>query len=262
MREQVAEFLRYGELLYFLVWKNLKVRYAQAALGVAWSVLQPLLTAAIMALLLGRFARIPTDGQPPILFYFCAMVPWTFFANAVTATAASLVANQQLIQKVYFSRLCLPVASVLSAAVDLIVPMLILFAIMLFYGRLQLSAEMILALPALLLIAAAAATGIGAGLSALNLKYRDIQYVLPFAVQLLFFASPIVYSASRVPPGFRPFYFLNPMAVVIDGFRAVVLHTHALSWSETAIGAAGAFLLLAAGIGYFARAENRFADVA
>ena len=260
--DQISEFLRYRELLYFLVWKNLKVRYAQAVLGAAWSVLQPLLTALIMGVLLGRFARIPTDGVPPFLFYFSALVPWTFFANAVTTTASSLVSNQQLIKKVYFARLCLPIASVLSAMVDLLVPLILLLATMLVYGGHLPPLEIVIALPVLLLIAATAATGLGVGLSALNLQYRDIQVALPFVIQLLFFASPIVYSVSHVPERFRFLYFINPMASVIDGFRALVLQTHSFSWSATLIGAAASFILLVIGVAYFERTEIRFADVA
>jgi lipopolysaccharide transport system permease protein len=262
IQSQIAEFLRFRELLYFLVWKNLKVRYAQAALGVAWSLLQPILTALIMALLLGRYARVPTNGVPPFLFYFAALVPWTFFANAVTTAASSLVTHQQLIVKVYFPRLCLPVAAVLSALVDLIVPLVLLLSVALFYGRLDPSPEVLIVLPALLLIAAMAATGVGVGLAALNLQYRDVQHVLPFLIQILFFASPILYSASQLPTAWQRVYFLNPIAAVLDGFRGILFQTHPLSWGGIMTAAVAATLMLVAGILYFERIENRFADVA
>lgn len=262
LRSQATEFLRFRELLYFLVWKNLKVRYAQAILGVLWAILQPFLTALILGLLLGRFARVPTDGIPPFIFYLTALVPWTFFANGLTTAANSLVTNQQLIMKVYFPRLCLPIAGVLSAIVDLLVPLILLLAIMAVSWRLDVSIQAVLAIPVLLSIATIAVTGLGVGLAALNLRYRDVTHVLPFLIQTLFFASPIVYSASQVPSQWRTFYFLNPMASVIDGFRAILLGTHPFSWSSTAVGLVSAMLMLVIGVTYFERAEYRFADVA
>jgi lipopolysaccharide transport system permease protein len=262
LRSQVAEFLRFRELLYFLVWKNLKVRYAQAILGALWAILQPLLTALILGLLLGRLARVPTDGVPPFIFYLTALVPWTFFANGLTTAANSLVTNQQLIMKVYFPRLCLPIAGVLSAIVDLIVPLTLLLGIMAFTWRFDLSLQTLLAIPTLLAIAIIAATGLGVGLAALNLRYRDVTHVLPFLVQTLFFASPIVYSAAQMPAEWRIFYFINPMASVIDGFRAILLGSHPFSWGATAVGLASAILMFVIGVIYFERAEYRFADVA
>jgi lipopolysaccharide transport system permease protein len=258
---RLAELLSYRELLYFLVLRNLKVRYAQAVLGAAWSILQPVLTALLMGLLLGRFAKFSTDGVPPFLFYFAAMVPWTFFANAVTSATGSLVANQQLIRKVYFPRLSLPLAAVLSAMADLVVPMLLLLGTMVVDG-VPMSPGLLVALPVLLLISAVAATAIGIGFSAMNLRYRDVQVALPFLVQLGFFASPIIYPASRVPEAYRALYFLNPMAAVIDGFRAATLRTHALSWSDIAVSGTTALALLAVALVYFARSEPDFADLA
>ncbi len=262
LREQAAEVIRFRELLYFLVWKNLKVRYAQALLGALWAILQPLLTAVILGLLLGRFARIPTDGVPPFVFYLTALVPWTFFANALTTAAGSLVTNQPLIMKVYFPRICLPISGVLSAVVDLMVPLILLLIVMAYSSSGALTLQAALAIPLLLSIAAIAATGLGVGLAALNLRYRDVTHTLPFLVQILFFASPIVYSVSRLPAEWRTLYFLNPMASVIDGFRAILLGTHPFSWTESLIGLASALLLLAVGVVYFERDEHRFADVA
>ena len=262
LREQAAELIRFRELLYFLVWKNLKVRYAQALLGALWAILQPLLTAVILGLLLGRFARIPTDGVPPFVFYLTALVPWTFFANALTAAAGSLVTNQPLIMKVYFPRICLPLSGVLSAVVDLMVPLILLLIVMAYSSSGALTLQAAAAIPLLLLIAAIAATGLGVGLAALNLRYRDVAHTLPFLVQILFFASPIIYSVARLPTEWRTVYFLNPMASVIDGFRAILLGTHPFSWVESLIGLSSALLLLAIGIIYFERDEYRFADVA
>ncbi len=262
LREEVAELLRFRELLYFLVWKNLKVRYAQALLGALWAILQPLLTAVILGVLLGRFARIPTDGVPPFIFYLTALVPWTFFANALTTAAGSLVTNQPLIMKVYFPRICLPVSGVLSAVVDLMVPLILLLIVMAYSRSGGLTLQAAVAIPLLLMIAAIAATGLGVGLAALNLRYRDVTHILPFLVQIFFFASPIVYSVTRLPAEWRTFYFLNPMASVIDGFRAILLGTHPFSWTQSLIGLSSAVVLLAIGVIYFERDEHRFADVA
>jgi lipopolysaccharide transport system permease protein len=258
----VVEFTRFRELLYFLVWKNLKVRYAQAVLGAAWALIQPVLTALIIALLLGRVAHMPTEGAAPFVFYLTAMVPWTFFANAVTTAASSLVSNQSLVMKVYFPRLCLPVSGVLSALVDLAVPLVLLLAVTAYYGKLHISIELLVGLPVLLFTAIAAAAGLGAGLSALNLQYRDVNQILPFLIQTLFFASPIVYSATQLPTHWRVIYSLNPMAPVIDGFRAVLIQTHPFSWTTTGVGVASAMAILAIGVLYFERVQHRFADVA
>ena len=262
LREQATELIRFRELLYFLVWKNLKVRYAQAILGALWAILQPLLTAVILGLLLGRFARIPTDGVPPFIFYLTALVPWTFFANALSTAAGSLVSNQPLIMKVYFPRICLPLSGVMSAIVDLMVPLILLLAIMAYSWKIDVTLETVIAIPVLLSIATITATGLGVGLAALNLRYRDVTHILPFLVQTLFFASPIVYSISRLPDEWRMVYFLNPMASVIDGFRALLLGTHSFSWAETLMGLGTALLLLAIGVTYFERDEHRFADLA
>lgn len=259
---QAREFWRSRELLYFLVWKNLKVRYAQAILGVGWSLLQPILTASIMAFLLGRIARFPTDGAPPFLFYLTGQVVWTFFASAVTTAAGSLVAHQQLIVKVYFTRLSLPIAGVLSAMVDLIVPFLLLMVVLIVYGRFDISWEAVVALPLLLAIAAMTATGLGVGLSALNLQYRDVAHTLPFLVQTLFFASPVIYSVSQLPEKWRNVYFINPMAGVIDGMRAILLQTHPFSWGGVGVALASSIAILILGTLYFEKVEYRFADVA
>jgi lipopolysaccharide transport system permease protein len=261
LRDQAAELLRFGELLYFLVWKNLKVRYAQAVLGAAWAVLQPVLTALLVALLLGRVSRMPTGGAPPFLFYLTAMVPWTFFATAVTGAATSLVSNQPLITKVYFPRICLPISAILSALVDIIVPLAFLFLVAVWYGRLHVSLEMLF-LPVLLFVATATAAGLGTGLAALNLQYRDVNHALPFLIQTLFFASPVIYAGSQLPTKLRIVFALNPMASVLDGFRAILLQNHPLSLEVAVIGVVSATVMLVIGIAYFERVQHRFADVA
>lgn len=255
------EFLAHGELLYFLVRRTYKIRYAQAALGVAWAVLQPLLTAGILALVLGRVMRPTTDGIPPLLFFFAATVPWTFFANGVSSAATSLTSNQAMVQKIYFPRLCLPVSSVLSAAVDLVIPLFILAIVMVLYGRFDPSIETLPAVIGLLFMIFLTSAGAGAGLAALNLKHRDVQHALPFAIQILFFASPIFYSPSGLPQPWGTLYYLNPLAGMLEGFRAALLHTDPVSWEKFTLSATMSVVVFVVGLYYFMRAESKFADI-
>lgn len=258
----IAEFLGHGELLYFLLRRHYKIRYAQAALGIAWAVLQPALTAIIMALILGRVMQPSTQGVPPLLFFFAGTVFWTFFANGVGNAATSLSSNLGLIQKVYFPRLCLPVAAVLSAAVDLVVPLLILFLVMIFYGRFDISWATFPTLAVLLICLFFAAVGLGTGLAALNLKYRDVQHALPFAIQIGFFASPVIYSPASLPEPWQTLYYLNPVAGVLEGIRATLLGTQPMFWGHLAISGISILATFLIGLTYFLKTESQFADVA
>lgn len=258
----LGEFFAHGELLYFLLRRTYKIRYAQAALGIAWAILQPLLTALILAAVLGRVMRPSTQGVPPLLFFFAGTVPWTFFANGVSSAATSLSSNLSLVQKVYFPRLCLPVAAVLSAGVDLIVPLLFLFAAMIFYGRFDPSLATLPMFLALLVLELMTAVGIGAGLAALNLKYRDVQHALPFALQILFFASPIVYASTSLEEPWKTLYFLNPMAGILETMRATLLNTQPVSWTHLLLSSLSVVAVFLGGLFYFYRAEGQFADVA
>lgn len=256
------EYFAHGELLYFLVRRTYKIRYAQAALGIAWAVLQPFLTAVILAAVLGRLMRPSTQGVPPLLFFLAATVPWTFFASGVSSAGTSLSSNLSLVQKVYFPRLCLPVAAVISAAIDMIVPLLILVGAMIFYGRFEPSWYTLPVFLALLFLEFMAAVGIGAGLAALNLKYRDVQHAMPFAIQMLFFASPVVYGATSLPEPWKTAYFLNPMAGILESIRSTLLGTQPIEWLHLGLSTAAVIAVLFGGLVYFFKAEGQFADVA
>src|SRR2546426_345134 len=247
------------ELLYFFVWRDIKVRYKQTAIGVAWAVLQPLLTMLVFSLFFGKLAKIPSGGSPYPVFYYCALLPWTYFATALASATTTVVDQQHVVTKVYFPRVVLPLAAVTSGLLDLGIGFGVFLAMMLYYRIAPTPA--ILMLPAFVLLAVLTALGVGLWLSALNAIYRDVRYVLPFLVQFWMFASPVAYPSSLVPERWRWLYGLNPMAGVIEGFR----------WSLTGHGqppdlllaaSAGAVLVvLAGGIFYFHRAESTIADV-
>ncbi|MBI3637925.1 MAG: ABC transporter permease [Candidatus Rokubacteria bacterium] len=252
------ELFQYRELLYFLAWRDVKVRYKQTALGVAWAVLQPVLTMVVFSVFLGRLAGVPSDGLPYPLFAYVALVPWQLFAHALTDSGNSVVANQTLITKVYFPRLVIPVATVLAGLVDFGVALAVLVALMVVYGT-GLSVA-VLALPLFILLALATALGAGLWLSALNVQYRDVRYALPFIAQLWLFASPVAYPSSLVPERWRLLYGLNPVAGVVEGFRwALVGGSLPPGWLTLASGVA-AVALLVSGLAYFRRMEDGFAD--
>ena len=211
------ELWNYRELLYFFIWRDIKVRYKQTAIGAAWAVLQPLLTMLVFSLFFGRLAHIPSDGLPYPIFYYCALLPWMYYAAALQNATNTIVDNQRLITKVYFPRLILPLSSVLSGMVDFGISFLMLIVMMIYYGIRPTAA--VLWIPAFLLLAVLTALGVGLWLSALNALYRDVKYVLPFLVQFWMFASPVAYPSSLVPEKWRWLYGLNPMAGVIEGFR-------------------------------------------
>lgn len=249
----------YRELLYFLVWRDLKVRYKQTALGVAWALLQPLVTMVVFSIFFGAWSKIPSDGIPYPLFAYAALLPWQLFANAVAASGNSLVMNQQLITKVYFPRLIVPLAAVLVGLVDLALGLLVLLGMMLYFGIYPTVA--ILALPLLMIVAMATALAVGLWLSALNVQYRDVQYTIPFLVQLWLFLTPIAYPVTIVPPQWRALYALNPLVGVVEGFRWALLGKNGV-WEQTLIiSLLATVLLLIGGLFYFRRMESTFADV-
>jgi lipopolysaccharide transport system permease protein len=241
------------------VWRDIKIRYKQTAIGAAWAVLQPFLTMLVFSLFFGRLAHIPSDGMPYPIFYYSALLPWMYFAAALQNATNTIVENQRLITKVYFPRLALPLSAVLSGLVDFGVSFLMFLAMMVYYGIRPGAA--VLWLPAFLLLAILTALGVGLWLSALNAIYRDVRYVLPFLVQFWMFASPVVYASSLVPVKWRWLYGLNPMAGVIEGFR----------WSLTGRGdppgrlfvvsAGVVIVILLSGVGYFQKMETTVADV-
>jgi len=260
MRLNLRELWEYRELLYFLVWRDIKVRYKQTALGAAWAVLQPVLTMLVFSVFFGRLAKVPSDGVPYPIFAYCALLPWQLFAYALTESANSLVGSQNLIKKVYFPRLVVPISSVLAGLVDFGISFVVLLVLMLYYRIVPTWAVALL--PLFIVLALATALSVGLWLSALNVEFRDVRYTIPFLTQFWMFATPVAYPSSLVPARWRPLLGLNPMAGVVDGFRWALLgQTGApgpLLW--VSIGAVAA--LLFGGLMYFRRMESTFADVA
>ena len=256
---RVKEVWMYRELLYFFVWRDLKVRYKQTVIGVAWVVLQPLMSMGVFTLFFGRLAKLPSDGLPYPVFYFAALAPWTYFSTALTTATNVVVENQRVITKVYFPRLILPLSSVMSGLVDFGIAFVVLIALVLGYGLRP--GVQALWLPFLLLLAVATALGIGLWLSALNALYRDVKYVTPFLVQFWMLASPVAYPSSLVPAKWRWLYGLNPMAGVIEGFRWA-LTGHGQPPGALLLASAGAVLmLLIGGMLFFQRMEGTVADL-
>jgi lipopolysaccharide transport system permease protein len=250
---------RYRELLYFLVWRDVKVRYKQTALGAAWAILQPFFTMVVFSVFFGRLARIPSDGAPYPVFSFTALVPWAFFANGLTQSANSIVANRDLITKVYFPRLAIPSATVLAGLVDFAIAFIVLLAMMAYYGITP-TAHVVWIVP-LLLLALVTSLGVGLWLSAFNVRYRDVRHALPFIVQAWLFVTPIAYPSSLLSEPWRTLYGLNPMAGVVEGFRWALLGTDSAPPAMVMTSAAVAVVILVAGAFYFRSVEARFADV-
>jgi lipopolysaccharide transport system permease protein len=246
------------ELLFFLTWRDISIRYKQTMLGVAWAVLQPVLTMLLFSVVFGRLAAMPSEGLPYPLFAFCGLLPWQLFAYALSNSANSLVANERLVTKVYFPRVLLPVASILAGLVDLAIALVVFALLMLYYG--QAPGRAALALPAFVVLALSAALAVGLGLSALNAQFRDVRHALPFLTQFWMFATPIAYPATLFPERWRPLLGLNPMAGVVEGFRWSLLGRETLDplvWVSAAVTLGALVLSLA----YFAHVEHTFADV-
>jgi lipopolysaccharide transport system permease protein len=260
-RVAVAELWTYRELLFFLVWRDVKVRYAQTVLGAGWTVVQPLLTMAVFTVVFGRLAKIPSDGVPYAVFSLTALIPWNYFSSALTTASSSLVSNARLISKVYFPRLIVPLSSVLSGLVGFAITLVMLLAAMLMLGLVP-RVSAIVVLPVLLVIMMMIAAGVGCWLGALAVQYRDIQNVTAFIVHLWMYACPVVYPLSLVPERYRSVYLLNPMVGVIEGFRSALLATTPLPLIPIGISACVSAVLLVSGVLYFRRMEQTFADVA
>jgi lipopolysaccharide transport system permease protein len=255
----LRELWSYRELLFFLTWRDVKVRYKQTAIGVAWAVLQPLLTMLVFAVVFGAFIRVPSDDVPYPVFAYVALLPWTFFATALTRAGGSLVTDASLITKVYFPRLLLPVSAVLSSALDFCVAFLLLLVLMAWYGIAP--GPGVVTLPLFLLLAFLTALGCGLWLSALNVRYRDIAYVIPFLIQVWFFLTPVAYPSSLVPERWRALYGLNPMAGVVEGFRWALLGTAGTPGVTLVVSAAVVAIVFLGGVFWFRRLEQGFADV-
>jgi lipopolysaccharide transport system permease protein len=255
---RLGELREYRELLYFLIWRDIKVRYKQTALGIGWAVLQPIAAMLVFTLFFGRLAHLPSNGIPYSLFSLAALVPWTFFANGLAQASTSVITNQQLVTKVYVPRLALPLATVLAGLMDLAIAALVLLVAMLRAGRVP--GVAVLWLLPLSLLAVAATLGVGLWLAASNVRYRDVKYVVPFLTQLWLFVSPVVYSTQLVPERWRIVYALNPMVGVVEGYRWALFGGDS-PWSLVASSTAGALLLLWSGAMYFRRVERSFADI-
>jgi lipopolysaccharide transport system permease protein len=252
------ELWEYRELLYFLVWRDIKVRYKQTALGAAWAIIQPLFTMVVFTVFFGRLAKIPSDGVPYPIWSYAALLPWMYFAQAMNQAANSLVGSANLITKVYFPRLVVPMSAVLSGLLDFAIAFLVLVGMMLYYGFVPTAATLLL--PGFLLLALGVSLGVGLWLSALNVEYRDVRYVVPFLTQFWLFATPVVYPSSLLPEPWRTLSGLNPMAGVVEGFRWALLGTNPPG-AMLAVSVLVALGLLVSGAFYFQRVEEGFADL-
>lgn len=262
---RLGELWDYRALLYFLVWRDIKVRYKQTVLGASWAILQPLMTMVVFTIFFGRVAQLGPEGIAYPIFSYAGLLPWTFFSLGLTQSSNSLVGSQNLLKKVYFPRLAIPIASALAPAVDFVLAFLILFPMMAYYGTRP--TAMVIWLPFLALLAFASALGAGLWLSALNVQFRDIRYVIPFFTQLLLFVTPVIYSTAEVAPKLEEMgipvwaYALNPMVGVVEGFRWALLGLDAPIFSLVLTSSITTLVLLVSGLLYFRRMEKTFADV-
>ncbi len=256
---KLGDLWAYRELVYFLTWRDVKVRYKQTVLGAAWAILQPLLTMLVFSLFFGKLAKVPSEGVPYPVFTLAALVPWTFFSNGLTQSSNSLVGNANLITKVYFPRLIVPVATILSGVIDFVLAFVVLLAMMVFY-HLPPAATLVW-LPLFLLLALVASLGTGLWLSAMNVQFRDVRYTVPFLTQFWLFATPIAYPSSLLHEPWRTLFGLNPMVGAVEGFRWALFGTTAAPVAVVAMSFATALVVLVTGALYFRRMERTFADI-
>jgi lipopolysaccharide transport system permease protein len=256
---RLGELREYRELLYFLVWRDVKVRYKQTALGAAWAVIQPFFTMVVFSLFFGRLARVPSDDIPYPIFSFAALVPWNFFAGGLEQSSNSLVGSANLIRKVYFPRLTIPIATVLSGLVDFSLAFAVLLGMMLYFGIAP--TARLVCVPAFLGLALVTSLGVGLWLSALNVQYRDVRYVVPFVTQIWLFSTPVAYPSSLLAQPWRTAYALNPMVGVVEGFRWALLGADTAPGPMLAASTLAAVLLLVSGSFYFRRMEKCFSDL-
>ncbi|MDA8090756.1 MAG: ABC transporter permease [Nitrospiraceae bacterium] len=256
---KLKEMWGYRELLYFLTWRDVKVRYKQTVLGAAWAIIQPFFTMVVFSLFFGRLAKMPSEGIPYPLFSYSALVPWTFFANGLNTGSNSLVSGSNLLQKIYFPRLIMPLATVFSGIVDFLLALAVLFAMMFYYGLT--GTVNVVWLPCFLLLAFITSLGVALWLSAMNVQFRDVKYVIPFLTQIWLFATPIAYPSTLLHGVWRTLYGLNPMVGVVEGFRWALLGTNTAPGPMIIVSAAAALVLAVTGAFYFRRMEKTFADV-
>ena len=263
----LRDLWRYRELIYFLIWRDIKVRYKQTALGAAWAIIQPFFTMIVFTIFFGRLAGVPSDNVPYPIFSYTALLPWGLFTKALGDAGRSMISNRSMITKVYFPRLVIPIASVLSGVVDFAIAFLVLLAMMVYYNTLPggtyqvIPTAAVWTLPLFLLLALVTALGVGLWLSALNVIYRDINYILPFLTQFWLFITPIAYPSSMIPEKWRLLYALNPMTGVVEGFRWALLGTGTAPAPMLAVSTTIALVVLLSGLFYFRRMERTFADM-
>jgi lipopolysaccharide transport system permease protein len=256
---KLRDLWEYRELLYFLTWRDIKIRYKQTALGATWAIIQPFFTMVVFSLFFGRLAKVPSDGVPYPIFSFAALVPWTFFANGLSQSSNSLVGSANLISKIYFPRLVIPISTVISGVIDFALAFAVLLVMMLYYGVIP--TLNVLWVPFFLLLALVASLGVGLWLSALNVEYRDVRYMVPFITQFWMFATPIAYPSSLLSEPWRTLYGLNPMVGVVEGFRWALLGTGVGPGPIIVVSSAASLIILIGGAFYFKRMEKNFADV-
>ena len=254
----VRNLWQYRELLYFLTWRDIKVRYKQTVLGAAWAIIQPFMTMVVFSLFFGKLAKMPSDGIPYPLFAFSALVPWMFFSNGLTQSSNSLVQNAHMLKKIYFPRLIMPIATIASGVVDFLIAFAVLLLMMAYYGIMP--TANVVWLPFLLVLEIATALGVGLWLSAMNVHFRDVRYVVPFLVQFWLFATPIAYPSSLLSEPWRVLYGFNPMVGVVEGFRWALLGTQTAPGPIILVSTLVSVTVLITGVFYFRRMERTFAD--
>ena len=257
---RLQELWEYRELLYFLAWRDIKVRYKQTVLGASWAIIQPFFTMIVFSLFFGRLAKIPSDGIPYPLFSYAALVPWTFFANGISQSSNSLVGGANLIKKVYFPRLVMPISGVISGAVDFVLAFIVLLGMMVYYNIFP--SLNIIWLPLLFLLSFITSLGVGFWFSAMNVQFRDVRYAVPFLTQFWLFATPIAYPSSLLSEPWRTLYGINPMVGVVEGFRWALLSTDTAPGPIIVVSTLVALVIMISGAYYFRRMEKTFADVA
>lgn len=256
---KLKEVWNYRELMYFLIWRDIKVRYKQTVLGASWAIIQPFFTMIVFTIVFGRIAKIPSDGIPYPIFSYAALVPWTLFASGLGRASNSMVGSSNLIKKVYFPRLCIPIAAILAGLVDFFLSFLMLIAMMFYYGITP--SLNVIWLPLLILLALTTSLGVSLWFSAMNVKFRDIGYIVPFITQIWLFMTPIVYPSSLLSEPWKTLYGINPMAGVVEGFRWALLSTDTAPQPIIIVSSLVAFTILIGGLMYFRRMEKTFADI-
>ncbi len=255
----LRDLWQYRDLLYFLIWRDIKAKYAQSVLGIGWAIVQPVFYMIVFTIVFGKLAKISSDGAPYVIFSYTALVPWTYFANALADTTGSLLGGGNMLTKVYFPRLIIPISSTIAKLVDFSIAFLLLFGLMAWFRTAPTLAALVI--PALILLMILTAGGIGMWLTVLAIQYRDVKYGIGFLVQLLMYASPVAYPASLIPDQYRLLYAMNPMVGVMEGFRSALLNTNPMPWDMIAVGGIVAVAVALSGMFYFRRMERIFADV-